>query len=1087
MAYLAEIQIAVRGARELRGLQTQLDKSAQAVDRLNRDIQTLSEGGIPRSINNLSRLVADAASSFNDVALGTKEATDAARDYVRVTDELNTGLQERLALLRQVREEERKARLAASGIREVTQYAGPIGPGAASSVLGGQSVPVEERIRRTLDARKDELELQRALLALEERSAQIANEKLQAQGELAALTARSVNAAKFQAVQTPAQLALPAFTERGLQLLDDSVRVNASSLRIERALNGERQRGVRFLEKQTEEERRQLELGILGARTNALPGTGRARGAVPAGGFPTAGPMLSPGFRGMQRRVGKFGENLALGAGFPLLFGGGAGSVLGSIAGSFVGSGFGGQILGGAIGQVLDQALLKIRDIGTAIKELDFSSLVESGIRFTKEIQAQLDLLLQVGDAVTAQKILSQEVARETGTLPGVTEDVANSVNILNDSWRKTINAIGTTVGIIASPLAVAIAGILEVVNLIFKGVNQIFSLLGKGIKTAAEFVIQLIGGKDALEFINQGIAQLNSGLSEAVATAAEFRNTLNQTVVRTSIDLTAAQALTPGLTSEDKLINIRVEKQRQLNQLYQDEADARIKIRSENAKATQEVIDGLIKQNEFAFKNKRELVEITAERQITTEIQREQVRLADEEARAAEKAARELERQRKEMERMAELRRRQLDDAQRSFVLAKADIDIITSNTKESELQAKYDKIRIERMYTYTDLLKNAASEEEREALAATMFLKILAARIQQDKDLLDIQKQQTAELYAQLDASNLLNPQLSKRLQRGFAEPSVGVMGFTSGLDLDPNNKATQKMNEMKQRLEELSDPINMAAQGAVGIGNAFSTAFQGIITGTQSTQEALSNFFKGVGDAFVSMATEIIAQMVVMFAFKQLLGLFGGGGSGGLFSGAGPYQLPSGGGFMEGFTGANVFAEGGFVTGPTRALIGEGGEPEYVIPASKMGTALARYASGVRGNGVISGAVSDNRAFLDSLTTGIGAAVDSASDDPAAATAATRASIRESERFQENRMQILNQQSALERRYERERIEQMASTPGNLNIRYESQVINNVEYVTREQAERMAAQSALRGRELAIGSLQNSVKTRKRVGMA
>ena len=100
--------------------------------------------------------------------------------------------------------------------------------------------------------------------------------------------------------------------------------------------------------------------------------------------------------------------------------------------------------------------------------------------------------------------------------------------------------------------------------------------------------------------------------------------------------------------------------------------------------------------------------------------------------------------------------------------------------------------------------------------------------------------------------------------------------------------------------------------------------------------------------------------------------------------------------------------------------------------------------------------------------------------------AATLATRASVREIERLQENRTQIMTQQMEAERRYERERIEQMASTPGNLNIKYESQVINNVEYVTRDQAERMAAQSALRGRELAIGALQNSVKTRKRVGI-
>ncbi len=167
MAYLAEIQIAVRGARELQGLQTQLDKSAQAVDRLNRDIQTLSEGGIPRSINNLSRLVANAADSFNDVALGTKEATDAARDYVRVTDQLNTGLRERAELLKQITEQERKAKLAAAGIKETTQYGGPIGPGQASPVA--LSSQLRGRTEQILAERKGAKELEEVLATLEER------------------------------------------------------------------------------------------------------------------------------------------------------------------------------------------------------------------------------------------------------------------------------------------------------------------------------------------------------------------------------------------------------------------------------------------------------------------------------------------------------------------------------------------------------------------------------------------------------------------------------------------------------------------------------------------------------------------------------------------------------------------------------------------------------------------------------------------------------------------------------------------------------------------------------------------------------
>ena len=47
---------------------------------------------------------------------------------------------------------------------------------------------------------------------------------------------------------------------------------------------------------------------------------------------------------------------------------------------------------------------------------------------------------------------------------------------------------------------------------------------------------------------------------------------------------------------------------------------------------------------------------------------------------------------------------------------------------------------------------------------------------------------------------------------------------------------------------------------------------------------------------------------------------------------------------------------FAEGGVVNGPTLAMVGEGGESEYIIPASKMGKASAAYLSGVRGPGVI-----------------------------------------------------------------------------------------------------------------------------------
>ena len=62
--------------------------------------------------------------------------------------------------------------------------------------------------------------------------------------------------------------------------------------------------------------------------------------------------------------------------------------------------------------------------------------------------------------------------------------------------------------------------------------------------------------------------------------------------------------------------------------------------------------------------------------------------------------------------------------------------------------------------------------------------------------------------------------------------------------------------------QRLKDLMDPINQAKAGAESIGSAFNDAFSGIITGTQTAQEALGNFFKGIADSFLQMATQMIA---------------------------------------------------------------------------------------------------------------------------------------------------------------------------------------------------------------------------------
>jgi len=172
VAYRAEIEIAVKGASQLSSFQGKLDSTALAVDQLNKFLKNFSDNaeGISRSVSNLNRQLGKAAQSFNDVALGTEEATVAAVDYLTATRNLNAGLRERAQLLAEVAENERKARLASAGIRERTQFADPIGPSAASTFgtdqsLVGQSSAVGGRVARLRAVQEDDIKLQEALLA----------------------------------------------------------------------------------------------------------------------------------------------------------------------------------------------------------------------------------------------------------------------------------------------------------------------------------------------------------------------------------------------------------------------------------------------------------------------------------------------------------------------------------------------------------------------------------------------------------------------------------------------------------------------------------------------------------------------------------------------------------------------------------------------------------------------------------------------------------------------------------------------------------------------------------------------------------
>jgi hypothetical protein len=275
--------------------------------------------------------------------------------------------------------------------------------------------------------------------------------------------------------------------------------------------------------------------------------------------------------------------------------------------------------------------------------------------------------------------------------------------------------------------------------------------------------------------------------------------------------------------------------------------------------------------------------------------------------------------------------------------------------------------------------------------------------------------------------------------------AAAEAGVPSVEGEKKKSPMEFIKESASNAQKELEKLTNWGYQVAEGAKAIGSAFGQAFKDIASGSKTTQEALSSMFQSIADHFFDMAAQIISQMLVMYTLKLILGLFGGGGGGTNYSGAfgsgspvnfnpDAFKMPklaAEGAYWSG--GFQAFANGGFVSGPTLGLVGEGSEAEYIIPASKMRSAMNRYASGARGSSVIPG--------------------NGESDGgPTSGLAAMNAS--------------------------------------SIDVRYTVERINSVDYVTADQFRtgmaQAAQQGATQGEQRTLRRLQQSRATRSRLGM-
>ena len=432
MAYKADINIAVKGTRELDLLSKRLESSARQIDNIQKKLVNwaqVTKSSVVPSLDNLNRALRAASNNFDKSVMGTKAATNAANNLVTAERAVNKELRERADLLGRIRENQRIAGLAKSGIRERTQYSGPIGPGAASGVLGGQSAPVDERIQRSLQTRRDEEVLQKALQKMELKSVDTQNKLLNARAKKLVLIREEVAKGKVLERMRQQRRAGSGFRDFSI----NAERFGAPSSPIMQGPQVSSAFQESFLQEKNRQRRLDRQLKVTRGRRK-------------------------------QQQMQGATANALIGGAFPLLFGQGAGAAVGGAAGGFGGGMMGGQfgfalsLVGTNVGAAVDAFVKGSADLGKAMNKatMDTSALVAAlGMVGTID-ERRINQIQQLEGKQAAFNAAMEEMKRVVGDEGAAAlQRFGESTKKLQDAWSKFMTRLMAGVAIVLEKLGI--------------------------------------------------------------------------------------------------------------------------------------------------------------------------------------------------------------------------------------------------------------------------------------------------------------------------------------------------------------------------------------------------------------------------------------------------------------------------------------------------------------------------------------------------------------------------------------------------------------------------------------------------------
>ena len=237
----------------------------------------------------------------------------------------------------------------------------------------------------------------------------------------------------------------------------------------------------------------------------------------------------------------------------------------------------------------------------------------------------------------------------------------------------------------------------------------------------------------------------------------------------------------------------------------------------------------------------------------------------------------------------------KQLNTIREKIKLQTEELRVITEKTEKTSAQT----IKDENDKKQIDLTMKA-NKENVELLEAT--LKGESEKFTINKKVVEIKKQ---------------------LIEKGVEEKNINLESIKGDLEKEAS----------------LKRQVDLAKQLKSVLAEGMASAIEGLIQGTKSLGDSLRSVLQQFG------------SILLRTGISNMMGssnLFGGFFGKGIGSAEGNYLA----------NGIRPFASGGMVTRPTMGLVGEAGEDEYVIPASKMAQSMQRYSAGARGQSVIPG---------------------------------------------------------------------------------------------------------------------------------